>query len=52
VQGGTDAFALLSVPGTQVLLSHGWVYGGADRELLPMITGELTTAGAPVGDGT
>jgi hypothetical protein len=51
LQGGTSAFALLAIPGTQVLLSHGFVYGGADSELLPMLTGELTTAAHILGDG-
>jgi hypothetical protein len=51
VEGGTDAFALLSVPGTQLVLEHGFVYGGADRELLPMLTGELTSAALQIGDG-
>lgn len=51
VKGGTAAFALLSVPGTQLTIQHGFVYGGSDRELLPMLTGELTTAALPLGDG-
>jgi hypothetical protein len=51
VQGGTDAFALLSTPGTQVVISHGFLWGGTDQELIPMLTGELTSAALAVGDG-
>lgn len=51
VKGDRAAFGLLSVPGTQILLSHGFVYGGADREMLPMLTGELTTAAHVTGEG-
>lgn len=51
VKGGTAAYALLSVPGTQVLIQHGFIYGGTDRELIPMLTGELSSAALPLGDG-
>jgi hypothetical protein len=34
-----------------VLIQHGFVYGGSDREMLPMLTGELTSAGSVLGDG-
>lgn len=51
VQGGTDAFGLLSTPGTQVVISHGIVFGGSSQELVPMLTGELTSAALAYGDG-
>jgi hypothetical protein len=51
VKGGTAAYALLAVPGTQVQIQHGIVYGGTEREMLPMLLGELTSAGLPLGDG-
>lgn len=52
VEGGTALFGLLSTPGTQAVIRHGIVYGGTDRELVPMITGELTTGTLRLGDGT
>jgi hypothetical protein len=51
VQGGTAAFVLLSTPGCQVVISHGIVFSGANQELLPMLTGELTSAALAYGDG-
>lgn len=51
VQGGTVAFDLLSTPGTQVTLNHGFQWAGTDQELVPILTGELTTAALQVGDG-
>lgn len=51
VQGGTVAFDLLSTPGTQVTLNHGFQWSGTDQELVPVLTGELTSAALQVGDG-
>lgn len=51
VEGDSSVFALASVPGAQFTITHGFVYGGADSELIPMITGELSSAASSYGDG-
>jgi hypothetical protein len=51
VQGDSSIFALVSVPGVQFTIQHGFVYGGSDQELIPMITGELSSAARIYGDG-
>lgn len=51
LKGGSSAYAMLSIPGTQVVLAHGFVYGGSESELIPMLTGELTSAAHEYGQG-
>jgi hypothetical protein len=51
VRGGTAVYDLLSTPGALVRLSHGFQWSSTNRELVPLITGEITSASLAVGDG-
>lgn len=51
VKGGMALYNLLSTPGASVRVDHGYVFGGSDVEAVPLITGPLTSASLPVGDG-
>jgi hypothetical protein len=51
VKGGRDLYVLLSTPGASVRVDHGYAWSGTDRELVPVITGPLSTASLAVGDG-
>jgi hypothetical protein len=52
VEGGTTLYGLLSTPGARVAIDHGFAWSGTDRELVPMIRAELTSAALPLGSGT
>jgi hypothetical protein len=51
VKGGMALYDLLSVPGAAARIDHGYAWSGAAREQVPIITGPVTTASLPVGDG-
>lgn len=51
VVGGSDVWARLASPGARISVQHGIDYGGGQRELVPMILGELSSAATDLGDG-
>lgn len=51
VRGGSAAYEMLSTPGALVRLEHGFQWSGSNKELVPLITGELTSAALQAGDG-
>jgi hypothetical protein len=51
VVGDDTVFQALSTPGAVVACTHGLVWAGDDRELIPMIVGELSSAARQLGDG-
>jgi hypothetical protein len=52
VDGGSQVHDLLSTPGAVVQVLHGFQWEGLSRELIPVITGELSSAATTAGDGT
>lgn len=52
VSGGSAVYDLLQTPGARVAISHGIVLSANSPELVPVITGELSSAAQTVGDGT
>lgn len=51
IAGGSDVWARLASPGARISVQHGVDYGGGQRELVPMILGELSSAATDLGDG-
>lgn len=51
VIGGSLLFDQLSTPGCRIAVDHGFLFGGNDQELVPMIRGELSSAALQLGDG-
>jgi hypothetical protein len=51
VKGGMALYTLLSTPGASVRVDTGYSWSGTDREVVPVLTGPLSAASLPVGDG-
>lgn len=52
IDGGSAIYDLVSTPGARLQVNHGFVWSSSSKELVPVITGELSQAAQQLGDGT